>query len=504
MAYLKTSVVFCFVIVFCFIRISSAESPQLLQGIKDFQEENYEEALDSFLEAYNLEPKNPLTSYYLGMAYKFMQNFKEAVKYLKIALTLDPKLVDLYYEIGDSLFQIGELKEADKYLSEAEKRNIKPANTAMMRGLVFMGLGKTKEAIRYLNKAKEIEKSIAQMVDYQIATLYMRDNYVTRAKEYFKAVVMADPKSDLAEIAKRYMDAIELKLKEKRISLSAGVTLMYDDNVLTKPAVEEAAAGVSGKSDKKSVYNFSVDYAPLIEGPLTLIAQYAFSQTMHFKLASFDVSSHTINLVPSYTDGNNVYNINLSVSDTYLDDKKYSLTYSINPTYMRLLNQAHAIQLTYKFSFKEYLQPPSSAHEDRDGKNSSAGIGYLYLFKEGNAFINVKYDFDYDDTQGRNWDYRGNKATVSVLYPIMKKLNINASAEYHIQQYLNTHTTGETDFEYNKRRKDQVYTYSTLLTYDIMAGLKATLQLVHTVDDSNIKALDYKRTTSSIGLTYRW
>ncbi|MEW6408824.1 MAG: tetratricopeptide repeat protein [Nitrospirota bacterium] len=249
MFYLKISV-FCVVIVFCFIfiehvDISSAQSPHVLQGINDFQGGRYEKALQSFVEAYKQEPKNPLTSYYLGMIHKNMQNFKEAVRYLKIALDLDPKLTDLYYEIGDSLFQLGELKEADRYLSEAERFNVRPANTTMMRGLVFMRLGKTKEAIKYLNKAKELEKSIAQMVDYQIANLYMKDNDTTKAKEYFKAVVMADPKSDLAEIAKRYIDDTGLEPKEKKVSITEGRSLRYTDNVLKKTAVMSVAERVN-------------------------------------------------------------------------------------------------------------------------------------------------------------------------------------------------------------------------------------------------------------------
>src|SRR3989338_7189758 len=96
-------------LIFVFVASNMAFSQTLLakqpdylkQGIVNLKEENYEEAVEDFKKARELNPDSSITAYYLGIAYKKIQNYPEAKLHLKDALTLSPKVKEAVIELSD-------------------------------------------------------------------------------------------------------------------------------------------------------------------------------------------------------------------------------------------------------------------------------------------------------------------------------------------------------------------------------------------------------------------
>jgi tetratricopeptide (TPR) repeat protein len=115
-----------FALLLCSPLLSYAEAP-FEQCMKEFKEENYEEAIQHFLEARRLEPTSSTVAFYLGLTYKLTENYKAAVPYLRDAVTLTPRVKEALVELIDALYQTDDLKEAKEWIEVGEKEAIQPA-----------------------------------------------------------------------------------------------------------------------------------------------------------------------------------------------------------------------------------------------------------------------------------------------------------------------------------------------------------------------------------------
>lgn len=58
------------------------EKSVLQQGIDQYQQENYEEAIELFTKVRRQEPASSQTAFFLGMAYKQVQDYQKAAVHL--------------------------------------------------------------------------------------------------------------------------------------------------------------------------------------------------------------------------------------------------------------------------------------------------------------------------------------------------------------------------------------------------------------------------------------
>ena len=135
---------------------------------------NDSEAAKDFSKTLELEPKNYLAAYRLGMVYYRKGDFENAVKWLKIAFENSPD-VDLSHigfgnnnilfihkkiiaaNLGNFLTSLNRYEEGFKYLDEAIKIDPQYPNPYMTKGMVFAHvMGRPKDGIPHLRKAAEL------------------------------------------------------------------------------------------------------------------------------------------------------------------------------------------------------------------------------------------------------------------------------------------------------------------------------------------------------------
>ena len=96
------------------------------EGIKLFQEENYDASIQKYNEALKVDPNNSIAYNLLGMAYRFKfnqtgtQEYKtKEIEYFKEAIDLDPKYWVAYKNLAATLYYLDRKKEAVPYLEKA-------------------------------------------------------------------------------------------------------------------------------------------------------------------------------------------------------------------------------------------------------------------------------------------------------------------------------------------------------------------------------------------------
>ena len=175
----------------------------LEKGISEYRIENYEEALELLIKARERQPQSPEAAFYLGMTHKQMGNYRESYRNLKDSIHLTPPVKDAYPELIEVLYYLNELTEAKNWINRAEKEGVKPAPVAFLKGLILLKEGKNTQAIEALKKAKEMDPSLTQPADFQIAIAHAKEKRFKEANESLKAVISMDPVSELASFCKR-------------------------------------------------------------------------------------------------------------------------------------------------------------------------------------------------------------------------------------------------------------------------------------------------------------
>lgn len=485
------------------VQIRLSQNSNLSKGIEQYKEENFEEALEFLKKARQEDPSSSLAAFYLGLAYKQLMNYKEASLNLRDAANLKPPIKEGVVELIEVLYNLNELKEAKNWIDVAEREAIKPAQTAFLKGLILLKENNNLEAIKSFERSKQMDPSLTTVADFQIGVAYLKEKNLKEAREKFRAIVIVSPESDLAAFAREYEDAITKRLAlEREWRLNAGIAYQYDDNVILNPEIE--IVGIPKGEDWAAVATFSAGYAPRIPGPWTLNTQYSLYLNRHRRIETHDIMSHTFTIVPGYNFKNASLNLFLSYNYTWLNDQRYLYSISASPQLNIALGGNNIGQISAGYSKKEFILTETftgisiSPDEDRDADVFDASAGWIYLFSGGRGFLNLKYEFSIENTDGRNWSYIGNRGSANILIPLLANLKMNISGEVFHQDYRDIHTI------FDVKRKDKIYSASGVISYEFYKGASFLLQYAHIRDDSNIPIYDYKRNIYSAGIEYRF
>jgi len=473
--------------------------------MKEFREENYEEALSYFIEARNEDPKSSIAAYFLGLNYKVMEDYKNAVPHLRDAVTLIPHVKEALIELIDALYQTEGLDEAIKWIDVGEKEGIQPARLQFLKGLILAKQGKNMEAIGAFQKAKELDKSLNQAVEFQIASAYMKEGRYKDARDRFKYVTTVDPTSDLGTYARDYEKLLSDKLeREKPFRINIGVGYKYDTNVTTKPSSGAVADIISGKDDSVLNTNLRASFtAPFsFKTPYLLSFHYAFNMDRYLHLREFNMITQSVTALPGYNFSKASISLPVTLFYSWIaSEKRYMYNGSITPTGKFMINDNNFAELSAGYLKKNYLNDsftltPTGA-EIRDGCDYILGAGWTY-FSEEYGMASGKYTWTKEHTKGNNWSYQENKFNLSVLYPFKKIFKLQLSGEAAFVHYQNEHTV------FDIKRKDEIYTGQAALIIEINKYFDLLGQFTYVRNRSNIEAFDYRRKIFQFNVEFKY
>lgn len=518
------------VLVLVLVSFSQAQVP-FDEGLKEFNQENYEEALSHFLQARAADKTSSRIAYYVGLTYKVMEKYSEAIPHFRDAATLSPRVDDAVVELIDVLYHTGNLAEAQKWIAVAEKEGINTGRLNFLKGLVFAKSRKPDDAVRAFEAAKRLDPRLTQQAELQIAGIYAEQGKYKDAQARLKATINLDPASDLALYARDYEKTVADRAEREKVwRFAIGMGYKYDTNVATigdGPMTDL----ISGQEDSALNFGARIGYtAPFsYRTPFSLSAYYSFYTDRYFgrqytrsdgstgNLTEYNNMTNTISVVPGYSwdrfgftlpltysyvslqgvKGNSFYN-----ELNWWNQTRYLETRSVTPT-LRFITTPNSFgEVFFSYMRKKYfdtpLHPEPPDGEERSGDRMTGGLGWTYTFKDNKAFVTLRCSYAQDNAIGRNWVNSENRFGVDVLYPIIGPLRVQGSADATFVKYAYDNTYFET------KRRDDIYSVNLALLYGIIKNTDIILQYNYWRNQSNIALYDYTREIYGLGVEYRF
>jgi Tfp pilus assembly protein PilF len=475
-------------------------SSAIRMGIEEYHEENYEEAVEILSQARKREPESSVAAFFLGMAYKQTMDFPKAFDNFRDAATHAPRIKEALIELLAMALHLDKFEEGKKWIEVAEEEEIFPAKTAFLKGQLLSKEGLNMEAAKAFEKAKEIDPSISQTAELQIALCYMKEKNFEEAKKRMDATVLIDPQSDLASFARNYQNLLKQRAEmEKPFHGTVSLFGQYNTNLLSNPK-NPAYSGAEGDMGVATLSpSFRFNYTPRIEAPWIFSAQGAFAGSFNREFStSRDSVSSSLSVTPGYSFGD--YSLNLPVSYSYALLRNpgyngYTESWSAGPLFRKIIGGNQILELYTGLSSTEYLQPPLTPEEDQDAQSWNSYISWIWLFKEG-AFLNLRYEFIDEDTDGASWDNFGHKFTTSVTVPVKEKLSLQLSGEAFLQDFKNNHSL----LSYLEPRQNETYKGTAGFTYELRKNTNLVVQYTRTRAYSNIGNYDYEQDLYMCGI----
>lgn len=481
------------------------QSPLLQQGINQYKQENFEEAVEILVKVRAEQPESSLAAFFLGMAYKQVMDFPKSLDNFREAVGLRPKIKEALVELIAVLQQLGgkqNLQEAEQWIAVAERDNILPARVAFLKGLVLQKQGRNLDAVASFQKAKSLDDAVAQSADFQSGLSFLKERQFKSAKQSLETAVLRDPQSDLASYARQYIDMVETRMfLERPFRFTLGIFGGYDTNMVLKPTEAALAPGVTNEEAWVMNTSLRASYVPTLQGPWMFNAQYALSSGTYSKNThTHDYIGHSITVTPGYNFGQ--FSLNLAVGYNYSSVrdpsyKEYLQSFNAGPLVRIILKQDQILELFLGFHKNEYDKPPLLTVEDRNSEGPDAYVSWVWLFKKG-AFFNARYSFADEDTDGENWENESHRFSLSATFPLPYKINLQLTGALSRQDFKNTHTI------FGKTRKDKTYQGSIGITRELFKHVNSVAQYSRFRDDSNIGIYDYERDVITVGVEYRF
>jgi tetratricopeptide (TPR) repeat protein len=162
----------------------------------------YERAITPAKKVIDLEPKNEMNYYYLGLTHFKLQKYDEAVAAFQQGLAVKPDFAHAWFQIGSAYFNQKNFKEAAAAYKKYTGFSPDDPSGWLSVGVCYMQLKDHESALEPLKKCVELkpDNSVAW---YNLAIVYinLKDNY--SAKEVYNRLVTLDP--SLAERLKKYL-----------------------------------------------------------------------------------------------------------------------------------------------------------------------------------------------------------------------------------------------------------------------------------------------------------
>jgi len=476
-----------------------AESSSLEQGIAQYRAENFEEALVLLEKSRAEQPESSLAAFYLGMARKQGGDLSGAIKDLTDAATLKPPVLDAYLELADAWHFTGDDAKALVWAQRSEEAGVRPARSAFLKGIILAARGESDDALRAFEKAKQLDAALTQSADFQIAIVMAGSRKLSRARDALRAVVAADPNSEMASYAKEYEQSFTRIIESHRTwHLALGLNYLYDDNAISNPSNAAAQAQIgnpTGQRDHAFLGTLRLDYSPMLSGNAIFNAQYLLQST---KYGSGDNPSTLINsltLIPGYAFGSSALSLPVNYSHVLLKEEKYQQLLSARPTWSWQTAPQHILQGALAYSRRDMLNDPFVAEEERDSNIFGASAGHIFSYGKLGGMAALRYDFSYDAAQGSHWQNRGHRISLNGVVPLAATVKLNLSGEVSLQDYLNANTLFN-----DIKRNDTTWFGTAGISWNLTPNFAINAQYAHTTAHSNIPVYGYSRNTFSTGV----
>ncbi|KAL4503020.1 hypothetical protein ABPG72_014249 [Tetrahymena utriculariae] len=179
------------------------------QGVQNYNESKYTEALKFFDLALTENSKNAGIYFYKGSSLKNLKKYKEAIECFNLCLEIYPKYVNALVEKGYAFLNLDQHIEARECFDQIIKLD-PTANRYQQLGLQFLFLGETQMANDYFQKAIQIHPKPIEALIYQGITFIILKN-IEKSSTIFNKVLEFDDQNTIARCFLGYIFNLQSK-----------------------------------------------------------------------------------------------------------------------------------------------------------------------------------------------------------------------------------------------------------------------------------------------------
>lgn len=284
---------------------------------------------------------------------------------------------------------------------------------------------------------------------------------------------------------------------EKQWMLQVSAGLQYDSNVILNPENSPLPEGISRKSGWRTIAFLKSGYEFLSTEEFSASAGYSLYQSLQKDLSSYRVTKHALGLDAVYELGWASLKGSYDFDYALAGGDKYSSSHSLSPS-LEISGDRFFGDLHYEFSRDRFTDSPRfPANSERTGRDNTAGMSLGMNISESFSAM-LAYDHNTTSARVEHWEYDGDKVSLTLLARFSESASALLSGWLQKADYDGFYPSTVT------ARKDTTKGQSLSLKKDLSDAIGVTAGAAHTRNDSNINAVDYKRTVYSLILTARF
>lgn len=504
------------------------------QAILAYDARKYDEALALLKEALAQDPKNVEALYYSGLVLMAQQETEQAVEALEKARALAPRDLSVLFLLGVGYFALERYDQAEGPLTQVFNERPQTEGIGYYVGLIRYRKKDYQGALKAFRAETSKNPNIQQLVRFYsgltLAILGLPEQAVTEVD----AALRLQTGSALTGPAERIRDSlVAAKEAERRLRAEVRVGFLYDSNVrvLPQPSHDPTAESLryQDTATPGEIYAARLEYAWLRTGPWESTVAYSFFQTVNNRdgdaLSAFNVQNHLVSGALTYRAavGAMPYQVGTQYSWDYIslggDDFLQRQTVTLFGTLVE--NQSNLTTLLARFQYKDFNAIPQQFFdEDRDAQNWMVGFTHVFRFAQDRHYIRVGYQFDYENADGRNYTYVGNRVLTGGQYTLpWGSTRLKYDFDLHQRGYLhantilpaiNPNTRERQDLEQNHIFRIEQVLATNLGPASIGCSSSAPCPLTlaaeyqRTVADSNLPVYAYNRNVWSLTLSWQY
>jgi tetratricopeptide (TPR) repeat protein len=496
------------------------------QAILDIDDKRFEDARKNLQEALRREPDHVEALYYLGVVSMALRRPDDALTYLLRAQKRSPADPSIAFQLGLAYFAQQRYDAAEPLLEQVFRADPGIDGLGYYVGFMRYRRKDHRGAVAAFRAGRTADPQLQQLTRFYAGLALAALGLPAQASAEVEQALRLAPGSALTGPAERLRDTIRASAEQgRRFSAEVRLGLLYDDNVIVRPGPSASEQPlVSILRDKKhdsvgELFGAQFNYLWWQTETWESSAGYSFFGTYNNELTSFNITDHMVNGTLTYKSslaGMPLQSgLQYSWDMLYLDDTEFLRRNTAMLTALLVESDRHLTQGFFRYQNKEFFEsnPLPEPDEFRDADNFMLGILHLLRFAQDAHLVKGGYQYDVEDTQGRNYRYHGHRLLLGVQYTLpWYGIRLFYDFDLHLRQYDHTNSLLPTSAPGTKRRSDDEYNNTvradlpfvgpSLWGYATRMTLSASYQ--NTVARSNIELFEYTRNVYSLSLSWAY
>jgi Flp pilus assembly protein TadD len=489
------------------------------QAILDFDEKRYDQAMASLRRALELEPDNVEALYYAGVVLMAQNKPAEAVPFLEQALAKSPTNPAVKFQLGLAYFAQQSYDKAQPLLEDVFKQDPNQDGLGYYVGFMRYRNKEYQGAIRAFRAARTTSPELQQLTRFYTGlALGLTGQSAQAAAEVEQSLRLA-PASALTGPAERLRDTLSAaaaKSRQKRFSLDARIGFFYDDNVSVIPDADNSdpLVGILRQQKHEStgeLFAIRADYAFYRDDQWEISGGLSFFTTYNNALPDFNVIDFlgSLGVTRTLLIGAMPAQLGFQYAFDYLmlNEEEFVRRHTVSLVGTLVESEMFLTQGFVRFQNKAFNESSVTVIRDdnRDGNNWMIGFLQFVRFEQDKHFIKFGYQFDWEETDGRNFDYRGHRLQAGGQYTLpWYGIRLKYDFDVHFRDYLHKNTVLPSNAPGTRARSDTELT--NIVRGELPLPYNFTLAAEYQRSDvhSNLAVFDYTRNVFTILLSWTY